>query len=81
MYVRSWCGYCARARAILAAHGVEPEEYDVTFDALRRAEMIARSGGRTTVPQIFVDGQHLGGCDDLEALEQAGDLGRWLERP
>ena len=76
MYSTMWCGYCARARTLLNKKGVRFEDIDV--DTSRRDEMIARAGGRTSVPQIFIDGVHVGGSDDLAALEQQGKLDRLL---
>ena len=58
----------------LAAKGVRPDEYDITMGGPRRAEMIDRSGGRMTVPQVFIDGRHIGGSDDLAALDARGGL-------
>jgi glutaredoxin 3 len=77
MYVTPWCGYCARARTLLESKGVTWTELD-TQDAPVRAEMIARSG-RRTVPQIFIGDRHIGGCDDLYALDAAGGLDALLE--
>ena len=74
MYIADWCPYCARARSLLAAKGVAVEEIDVEAVPDAHAEMLARSGGRTSVPQIFIAGQHVGGCDELEALEADGRL-------
>jgi glutaredoxin 3 len=76
MYSTMWCGYCARARALLNKKGVKFEDIDI--DTSRRDEMITRAGGRTSVPQIFIDGVHVGGSDDLAALEQQGKLDRLL---
>jgi glutaredoxin 3 len=73
MYATSWCPYCERARQLLRTKGVTLEEISIETHPERRAEMIERSG-RRTVPQIFIDGRHIGGCDDLYALEQAGGL-------
>jgi glutaredoxin 3 len=73
VYVTDWCPYCAMAKRLLAAKGQEWTEIDVEAEPARRAEMIERSG-RRTVPQIFVGGRHVGGFDDLEALERAGRL-------
>jgi glutaredoxin 3 len=73
MYSRSWCPYCQRARALLQAKGVQFEEIDIEAQPQKRAEMIARSG-RSTVPQIFIDERHVGGSDDLYALDAAGGL-------
>lgn len=74
IYTKAFCPYCSRALALLAGKGVTPEEYDITMGGPRRPEMIERAGGRTTVPQIFIDGQHVGGSDDLAALDRAGKL-------
>jgi GrxC family glutaredoxin len=79
MYTKSWCGYCRRASALLRSKGVEYEEIDVTSDAEREREMIARSQ-RYTVPQIFVDGKSIGGYDDLARLDSSGELDRLLGR-
>ena len=72
MYATGWCPYCARARALFEHKGVTWTELD-TDDAARRTEMIERSG-RRTVPQIFIGDRHIGGCDDLYALDAAGGL-------
>jgi glutaredoxin 3 len=74
MYTTQWCGYCARARSLLERKGVEYTEYDVEEQAGRREEARSRSGGRTSVPQIFIDGKHIGGSDEMAALEAAGKL-------
>jgi glutaredoxin 3 len=74
IYTRVFCGYCVRAKGLLDAKGAAYDEIDITLDGARRAEMIARAGGRSTVPQIFIDGAHVGGCDDLHALDAAGRL-------
>jgi len=73
MYGSALCGYCTMARRLLAAKGVAFEEYSVDGDAAVRAEMMERSG-RHTVPQIFIAGSHVGGCDELHALEREGRL-------
>jgi glutaredoxin 3 len=78
MYTTGWCPYCARARQLLRAKDVSFSEVDVEARPEARAEMLARSGGRTSVPQIFIGGTHVGGCDDLLALEAAGDLDELL---
>lgn len=78
MYAAGWCPYCARARKLLAGKGVAFEEIDV--DATGREEMIRRSG-RSTVPQIFIGDTHVGGSDDLHALDAAGKLDTLLGRP
>jgi glutaredoxin 3 len=74
IYSTMFCGYCARAKGLLDRKGVAYENIDVIEDASKREEMLARSGGRQTVPQIFIDGEHIGGSDDLYALERAGRL-------
>ena len=80
MYTTPFCGYCARAKSLLEKKGATYEETDVMEDAAKRAEMRERSK-RTTVPQIFINGQHIGGSDELAALEQAGRLDALLEQP
>ncbi len=73
IYTTPICPYCARAKSILSNKGVDFEEIDVYMDVNARREMIQKSG-RQTVPQIFVGDRHIGGCDDLQALERAGEL-------
>ncbi|KQT85879.1 glutaredoxin 3 [Aurantimonas sp. Leaf443] len=74
IYTRQLCGYCARAKSLLDSKGVAYTEKDATFEPGLRKEMLARSNGGTTFPQIFVGETHVGGCDDLHALERAGKL-------
>jgi glutaredoxin 3 len=74
IYTTPFCGYCARAKALLTRKGLAFEEYDAPHGSAARREAIERSGGRTTVPQIFIDGQSVGGSDDLAALEREGRL-------
>jgi glutaredoxin 3 len=74
MYSTTFCPYCARARSLLESKGVTWEEIDLYEQSDRRPEMIQRANGRTTVPQIFIDGEHIGGSDDLAALDRAGKL-------
>ena len=74
IYSSAFCGYCARAKQLLDRKGVAYTDIDVMAEPKRRSEMVERAGGRTTVPQIFVDGRHVGGCDDLHALEREGRL-------
>lgn len=74
MYTKSYCGYCFRAKALFEDKGVAYEEIDVTSDHERYREMVRRSGGVTTVPQIFIDGQHIGGYDDTARLDRHGEL-------
>ena len=78
LYATGWCPYCARARQLLNSKGVEIEEIDVDARPGARAEMIARSG-RRTVPQIFINQTHIGGCDDLIALDDSGGLDPLLQ--
>ena len=79
VYTKDYCGYSARAKLLLAAKGVAFTEIDVTHDRKREAEMIARAGGRTTVPQIFIGPRHIGGFDDLAALDASGSLDPLLD--
>ena len=79
MYTTSWCPYCDRARKLLARKNVDFSEIDVESAAEKRAEMRNRSG-RTSVPQIFIGDQHVGGSDDLHDLEEAGKLDGLLGR-
>jgi len=74
IYTSPLCGYCHAAKRLLTQKGVAFEETDVSRDPALRAAMMDRAGGRHTVPQIFIDGQHVGGCDDLYALDRAGGL-------
>ena len=74
IYTKAFCPYCSRAMRLLADKGVEPQEFDITLGGPKRAEMIQRANGRTTVPQVFVGGRHIGGSDDLAALDRAGKL-------
>lgn len=74
IYTKFLCPYCARAKRLLDEKGAAYEEYEISADAAKRAEMIDRANGRTTVPQIFIDGRHIGGSDDLAELERGGRL-------
>lgn len=78
IYVKTTCPYCIRASRLLEQKGVQYEVYVVDFDPDKRQEMIQRAGGRTTVPQIFIRGAHVGGCDDLLRLEDRGKLDELL---
>ena len=80
IYTKWGCGYCYRAKALLDGKGVAYEEIDITMGGPRRAEMLARANGRTTVPQIFVGAVHVGGSDDLAAMERTGKLDMLLGR-
>ena len=80
IYTTPWCGYCARAKGLLEKKGAAYNEMDVMEDETKRAEMRARSK-RTTVPQIFINGQHVGGSDELAELEREGKLDALLAQP
>ncbi|MDQ7008109.1 MAG: glutaredoxin 3 [Acidobacteriota bacterium] len=79
IYTRSWCPYCHRALALLESKGVEAEVIDVERTEGALAEMLERSAGAATVPQIFIGERHVGGCDDLVALDRNGRLDPLLE--
>ena len=74
VYTQDWCPFCARAMALLQGKGVAVNEIEAPHGSVARAEALKRAGGRTTVPQIFIGGQHIGGCDELVALDRAGKL-------
>ena len=78
MYVTGWCPYCARARSLLESKGIAFEEIDVEAVPGARAQMAARSG-KSTVPQIFIGTEHVGGCDDLLELDATGRLDSLLK--
>jgi glutaredoxin 3 len=78
IYVKSTCGCCFRALRLLESKGVDYEAHELTWGSPLREEMIQRAKGRTTVPQIFIDGQHIGGCEDLYALDRDGKLEQLL---
>ena len=80
LYVTGWCPYCSRAKALLERKGVPYTAIDVESAAGLREAMVAKAGGRRTVPQIFIGDHHVGGCDDLHALEAAGSLDSLLGR-
>jgi glutaredoxin 3 len=75
------CPYCDKAKALLKRKNVTFEEFNVKSDEAKLSEMLERSGGRKSIPQIFIDGRHIGGCDDLYALEGAGKLDELLTAP
>jgi len=79
VYSGDFCPYCVRAKALLEKKGVLYSEYNVQRDVHRRVEMLERSNGGRTIPQIFIGDRHVGGCDDLYALERRGELDAWLE--
>ena len=74
IYTRMMCGYCSAAKRLLDAKGVAYREHDASFSPELRQEMIQRANGRSTFPQIFVGAHHVGGCDELHALERQGRL-------
>ena len=80
IYTTPWCPYCWRAKRLLASKGVEYVEIDLWQESARRAEMVARAGGRTSVPQLFIDGRGIGGSDELAALAASGELDDLLGR-
>jgi len=81
IYTSAYCPYCCWEKDLLVKKGVSFKEIDVGGDSSLRAEMTARTGGRYTVPQIFIGATHVGGCDDLYALEDAGKLDPLLAPP
>jgi glutaredoxin 3 len=79
IYTTQFCPYCFRAKRLLQERGVEFTEIDVMMDGARRKEMMERAGGRRTVPQIFINGKHVGGSDELSVLDREGKLKPMLE--
>jgi glutaredoxin 3 len=79
IYTRQFCPYCTRAVSLLKSKNVKFNEIDAGMDAAKKAEMVERSGGGRTFPQIFIGETHIGGCDDMMALERAGKLDSLLE--
>ncbi len=79
IYSSMLCGFCYRAKKLLEQKGVDFTEIDVMRHPSRRAEMVQRAGGRTSVPQIFIDDRHIGGCDDLYALDASDKLDALLK--
>ena len=78
IYTRDWCGYCDAARRLLQSKDVPFEEINLTGKPAEREELVELAGGQTTVPQIFIGDTHVGGCDELYALDNAGRLDRLL---
>jgi glutaredoxin 3 len=78
LYTTQYCGYCHAAKRLLRNKELEFEEIDVAFDDALRAEMVQRANGMRTVPQIFINGRHVGGYQELAALEREGKLDDWL---
>ncbi len=79
IYTSPFCGFCHRAKQLLNSKGAGFTEYDVMMNRGEKARMVARADGRQTVPQIFIDDRHIGGCDELHALDHAGKLDPLLE--
>lgn len=79
IYTRTMCGFCARALRLLQEKGADFQEIDAGYDPIARGEMRKRSGGRNTFPQIFIGDEHVGGCDELMALEAEGKLDSMLQ--
>jgi glutaredoxin 3 len=79
IYSSLFCPYCTRAKRLLDQKGVEYTDIDVIADTSKRSEMVRRAAGRTSVPQIFIDGAHIGGCDELYTLERQGKLDSLLQ--
>jgi glutaredoxin 3 len=78
IYTKTFCGFCWRAKHLLEGKGIEYREISVDFGGDVKAEMVQRANGRTTVPQIFIDGRHIGGCTELVARERDGKLDELL---
>ena len=78
VYYRDFCGFCARAISLLESKGVDFEKINAGMDVQKKQEMIQRSNGGRTFPQIFIDDVHIGGCDDMMALERSGKLDEML---
>ena len=78
IYTKMTCPYCFRAKSLLAGKGLQFEEIGVDLSGEKKHEMVERAGGRTTVPQVFIDGRHVGGCDDLFELDRSGKLDELL---
>jgi glutaredoxin 3 len=74
IYTKMFCPYCTRAMRLLGEKGVDIEEYDISMGGPKRVEMLDRARGQSTVPQIFINGTHVGGSDDLAVLDRAGKL-------
>ncbi|MCB9973645.1 MAG: glutaredoxin 3 [Rhodospirillales bacterium] len=79
IYTWTTCPYCRRAKDLLNRKAVPYTEYDITGDEAARSKMVERTGGPRTVPQIFIDDRHIGGCDDLHALDAKGELDTLLK--
>lgn len=80
IYSKDYCPYCVKAKTLLKRKGIAFTEIDITRDPALQQEMITKSGGRRTVPQILINGEAIGGCDDLYALDASGKLNEMLSR-
>lgn len=78
IYTWSFCPFCIKAKGLLSKKGVDFTEYEIDGDEVARAKMAERTGGARSLPQIFIDDKHIGGCDDLHALDKKGDLDKCL---
>ena len=78
VYSGGFCPYCVRAKSLLKQRGLEFTEYDVQGDPDKRIEMLERSKGARTIPQIFINDRHVGGCDELYALDRKDELAKWV---
>jgi len=78
IYSGDFCPYCVRAKSLLKQKGIAFTEYNVKKEADKRDEMLSRTNGARTIPQIFINDRHVGGCDDLYALDKKGELTTWL---
>jgi glutaredoxin 3 len=74
IYTKAWCPYCSAAKDLLDRKGIAFDEIEISGKPAARDEMMAKAGGRSTVPQIFIGARHVGGCDDLYALDSRGEL-------
>ena len=79
LYTRKFCGYCSAAKSLLKSKGVKFKEFDGTFDVKVKQEMVKKSNGGNTFPQIFIGNKHIGGCDELHALDRSGKLDPMLK--
>ncbi len=79
LYTRKFCGYCSAAKSLLKSKGVKFKEFDGTFDVKVKQEMVKKSNGGNTFPQIFIGDEHVGGCDELHALDRSGNLDSMLK--
>ena len=79
IYSGPFCGYCMRAKSLLKQKGLDFVEYDIAADDGKREEMMERTGGARSIPQIFINNRHVGGSDELQALSKSGELDDWLQ--